>query len=77
MRSQDKKAILTKAINRHIFKGTIIKQIKLNDVVMRIVPRSTYVLFSNKGYFDRVSPKGISDYIVRNNLYDAFVEKFK
>ena len=76
MRQQDKKTIITKIMNRHIFKGTSIKQIKINSIVIRIVPMSANVLFSKEGFYDRLSVQRVSDYLVRNNLYDNFITQF-
>jgi len=76
LRQQDKKAIITKIMHRHIFKGTIIKQLKLNSIIIRIVPMSTNILFSKEGFYDRLSVKRVSDYLVRNNLYDEFINQF-
>jgi len=76
MNQRGKKAWVTRVINKHILMGTSIKQVKIKSIVIRVVPMSNYVLFNYPGFFDKLSPKRVSDYIVRNNLYDEFLNQF-
>jgi len=76
MNQSGKKAWITRVINTYISTGRSIKQLKMNTVVIRIVPMSNSILFSKNGFFDKLSSKRVSDYIVRNSLYTEFLTQF-
>ena len=80
MREKDKKAILTKAINK-LFRGTVIRKIKNPDpkgewTSITIVP-STFILIANfntaHGHLlEKLTVPKFTDYIVRNGLFEKF-----
>jgi len=89
MRPRDQKAILTKAINRHLRTCFSIDKIRGNLVSgsynwlyeITLTPGSDMLVSSFRTneegqpwHSDRLSVSRLSDFIVRNNGYDGFIE---
>jgi len=87
MRLQDKKASITKAIRKYVFIGNLVLKLNIESekwgikYFVTITPNSNKLILSIPyskygGYLDRVSIPNFSDYVVRMDTFDLFMEKF-